>query len=124
MSIKNNNRYIKMILTKDEQVIVAQATAQGAGAIAMIRVSGHDAVHIVDKVAHVPGGKKLVDQATHTIHYGWIIGQEGQHIDQVLFLLMKAPKSFTGENVVEITCHNNQFLVDHIIELSCTIKLI
>lgn len=106
-----------MILLKDEQVIVAQATAQGAGAIAMIRVSGERAFDIVDTVAHIPGQKKLQDQDSHTIHYGWIIDKENQHVDQVLFLLMRAPKTFTGENVIEITCHNNQFLVEQIIDL-------
>lgn len=106
-----------MLELKDEQVIVAQATAQGAGAIAMIRVSGQRAVEIVDTVARIPGHKKLVNQDSHTIHYGWVVDRAGQHVDQVLFLLMCAPKTFTGENVVEITCHNNQFLVEQIIDL-------
>ncbi len=106
-----------MIELKDEQVIVAQATPQGAGAIAMLRVSGDRAIEIVDAIAHVPGNKKLVDQNSHTIHYGWVVDKAGQHIDQVLFLLMRSPKTFTGENVVEITCHNNQFLVEQIIDI-------
>ena len=106
-----------MIELKDEQVIVAQATPQGAGAIAMLRVSGDRAIEIVDAIAHVPGNKKLVDQDSHTIHYGWVVDKAGQHIDQVLFLLMRSPKTFTGENVVEITCHNNQFLVEQIIDI-------
>ena len=106
-----------MIELKDEQVIVAQATPQGAGAIAMLRVSGNRAVEVVDAIAHVPGHKKLVDQDSHTIHYGWIVDKTGQHVDQVLFLLMRAPKTFTGENVVEITCHNNQFLIEQIIDI-------
>jgi tRNA modification GTPase len=106
-----------MIELKDEQVIVAQATPQGAGAIAMLRVSGNRAVEIVDLIAHIPGNKKLVDQDSHTIHYGWVVDKAGQHVDQVLFLLMRAPKTFTGENVVEITCHNNQFLVEQVIDI-------
>ncbi len=106
-----------MIELKDTQVIVAQATPQGAGAIAMLRVSGERAIEIVDTIAHVPGNKKLVDQNSHTIHYGWVIDKSGQHVDQVLFLLMRAPRTFTGENVVEITCHNNQFLVEQVIDI-------
>ncbi len=106
-----------MIELKDEQVIVAQATPQGAGAIAMLRVSGNRAVEVVDAIAQIPGHKKLVDQDSHTIHYGWIVDKAGQHVDQVLFLLMRAPKTFTGENVVEVTCHNNQFLVEQIIDI-------
>ena len=106
-----------MIELKDDQVIVAQATPQGAGAIAMLRVSGNRAVEVVDSIAHIPGNKKLVDQDSHTIHYGWVVDKAGQHIDQVLFLLMRAPKTFTGQNVVEITCHNNQFLIEQIIDI-------
>ncbi len=105
-----------MMELKDDQVIVAQATPQGAGAIAMLRVSGTRAVEFVDAVSQLPGSKKLVDQTTHTIHYGWMLDEYGQHLDQVLFLLMRAPRTFTGQDVVEITCHNNQFLVEQIIE--------
>jgi len=106
-----------MIYLKDDEAIVAQSTAVGAGAIAMLRVSGLNAVAIVDSIAHIPGNKKLVSQDSHTIHYGWIIDKAGQHIDQVLFLLMRAPKTFTGQDVVEITCHNNQFLIEQIIDI-------
>ena len=102
---------------KDEQVIVAQATPQGAGAIAMLRISGDRAIEIIDSICQIPGSKKLIDQATHTIHYGWVIDTHGQHVDQVLFLLMRGPKTFTGQDVVEITCHNNQFLVEQIIDI-------
>src|SRR3989339_1573757 len=106
-----------MIELKDEQVIVALAPSQAAGAISMLRVSGNRAIEIVDTIAHVPGNKKLIDHDSHTIHYGWIVDKTGQHVDQVLFLLMRSPKTFTGENVVEITCHNNQFLVEQIIDI-------
>ena len=105
------------IYLKDEQAIVAQATAIGAGAIAMLRVSGLNAVRVVDSIAHLPGNKKLVSQDSHTIHYGWVIDKAGNHVDQVLFLLMRGPKTFTGQDVVEITCHNNQFLVEQVIDI-------
>ncbi|MGZ6254540.1 MAG: tRNA uridine-5-carboxymethylaminomethyl(34) synthesis GTPase MnmE [Candidatus Chromulinivorax sp.] len=104
------------IQLKDDQVIVAQATAQGAGAIGMIRVSGQKAIQVVDLVAKLAGNKKLVEQESHTIHYGWIVDKSGMHVDQVLFLLMRAPKTFTGQDVVEITCHNNQLLIEQIID--------
>lgn len=106
-----------MIYLKDEETIVAQATAIGAGAIAMLRVSGLNAMQVVDAIAHIPGGKKLATQDSHTIHYGWVIDTAGQHVDQVLFLLMRGPKTFTGQDVVEITCHNNQFLIEQIIDI-------
>lgn len=106
-----------MIYLKDDEAIVAQATAIGAGAIAMLRVSGLNAIQIVDVVTQLPGGKKLAMQKSHTIHYGWMIDRQNQHVDQVLFLLMRGPKTFTGQDVVEITCHNNQFLIEHIIDI-------
>lgn len=105
-----------MVIHKDDQVIIAQATAQGAGAIGMIRVSGSNAVSLVDSFAMIPGNKKLADQDSHTIHYGFVLDGQGNHIDQVLFLLMRAPKTFTGQDVVEITCHNNQLLIERIID--------
>lgn len=106
-----------MMYLKDDEAIIAQATAIGAGAIAMLRVSGLNAVQVVDSIAHLPNNKKLTIQDSHTIHYGWIIDRSGQHIDQVLFLLMRGPKTFTGQDVVEITCHNNQFLIEQIIDI-------
>lgn len=108
-----------------EQVIVAQCTPRGAGAIALIRLSGNDAIVIADSLAQLPAGKKLLDQKTHTIHFGYVVNAQGTHIDQVLFLLMKAPHTFTGQNVVEITCHNNQFLIEEIIDraLECGARL-
>lgn len=105
-----------MILLKDEEAIVAQATPVGSGAIAMIRISGNNAIAVVDAVAQLPGNKSLVEQTSHTIHYGWVVDQDNQHVDQVLFLLMKAPRTFTGQDVVEITCHNNQIIVEQIID--------
>ena len=100
----------------DEQTIVAQCTPQGSGAIALIRLSGKDAFNIADMSAHLASGKKIIEQKSHTIHFGWVVDKQGQHIDQVLFLLMKGPRTFTGEDVVEITCHNNQFLIEAIID--------
>lgn len=108
-----------------EQTIVAQCTPQGPGAIALIRLSGVDAVIIAEKMAKLPGGKKLSEQKSHTIHYGYVVDEHGQPIDQVLFLLMRAPQTFTGQDVVEITGHNNQFLVEAIIDraLQCGARL-
>ena len=60
--------------------------------------------------------KTISSLPTHTIHYGWIIDSNGAHIDQVLFLLMRAPNTFTGDDTVEITCHNNPFIIQNIIQ--------
>lgn len=110
---------------RSEQTIVAQCTPQGLGAIAMIRLSGVDAIVIADHMAKLSASKKLSGQKSHTIHYGHVVDAQGQHIDQVLFLLMRAPHTFTGQDVVEITSHNNQFLIEAIIDraLQCGARM-
>lgn len=106
-----------MFLSHDEQTIIAQCTPRGSGAIALMRVCGINAIDIVDRITKLASGKKLIDLPTHTIHYGSIINQSAA-TDNVLFLLMRAPKTFTGQDTVEITCHNNQFIVEEIISLA------
>ena len=103
------------MLLREQQAIIAQCTPQGTGALALIRISGDDAVAIASRMATLASDKLLIELPTHTIHYGWIVDQDGAHIDQVLFLLMHAPRTFTGQNTVEITCHNNPFIIDAII---------
>lgn len=101
----------------DEQTIVSLCTPQGSGAIALIRICGTNAISIVDRIAKLASGSKLASLPTHTIHYGWVLdGQE--HVDQVLFLLMRGPKTFTGQDTVEITCHNNPFIIEKITALA------
>jgi tRNA modification GTPase len=106
-----------MFLSHDEQTIIAQCTPRGSGAIALLRVCGINAIEIVDRISNLASGKKLVDLPTHTIHYGSIINQTTS-IDNVLFLLMRGPKTFTGQDTIEITCHNNQFIIEEIISLA------
>ena len=93
--------------------IIAVATPSGVGAIAVVRVSGPDAIVIVNEVF---SGKNLEKQATHTIHFGNI--QDGDRIiDEVLVSLFIAPKSYTGENSVEISCHGSDYIIQQILEL-------
>jgi len=93
--------------------IVAPATSQGNSAIAVIRLSGKQAISICDKVFQ---GKDLKKQQTHTIHYGTI--KDGNKIiDEVLVSIFKEPKSYTKENLVEISCHGSAFIVTRIIKL-------
>ena len=103
-------------LSQDEQTIVAQSTPAGAGALALIRLSGIDAISIADKFIQLPSKKKLDSLDSHTVHYGKIIDQNGKVIDQVMAILLKAPKTFTGQNTIEISCHNNPFIIEAIIE--------
>jgi len=107
-----------MYHTKDEDTIIAHCTPRGSGAIALLRISGVQAVAIADTLALLPRTKKLADQPTHTIHAGWVVDAAGNRIDQVMFLLMRGPRTFTGQDTVEITSHNNQFVVERIIELA------
>ena len=97
--------------------IIALATAAGSGAIAVIRLSGTEAISIVD--AHfksVVNHKSLIDQATHTIHLGHIVEDE-RVLDEVLVSVFKNPNSYTGENVIEISCHGSNYIQQEIIQL-------
>lgn len=114
-----------LFLTLHDQTIVALCTAQGAGALGLIRLSGTNVFEIADRLSLTANKKKLSQQASHTISYGWVIDESGAHIDQVLFLVMRAPKTFTGQDVIEITCHNNPFLIERIIDraIACGARL-
>ena len=114
--INNNVRH--GIKCHDEETIIAQCSPSGSGAIALLRLSGIDAVAIATRISTLASGKRLTTLPSHTIHYGWVIDQEKKHIDQVMFLLMRAPKTFTGQDVVEITAHNNPFIIDDIINVA------
>ncbi len=101
---------------RDDETIIAQCTPRGNGALALIRISGISARSIANNMSKLPGNKRLINQESHTVHYGWVIDHEGKPIDQVLFIVMDAPRTFTGQDTIEITCHNNQFLIEAIIE--------
>ena len=90
-----------------ETTIAAIATPLGEGGIAVIRVSGPKAVEICDRV--FAGKKSLSEAATHTLSYGHIT-YDGKVLDEVLAAVMRAPRSFTGEDVVEISCHGGSFV--------------
>jgi tRNA modification GTPase len=94
--------------------IVALATPAGVGAIGVIRLSGPDAIRIVDAVFP---GKDLMDQASHTIHYGTIRGEDNTIIDEVMASVFVAPRSYTKENVVEVSCHGSSFIIQRLINL-------
>lgn len=93
--------------------IAAIATPPGEGAIGIIRLSGADAIAIADKIF---AGKQLVKQASHTIHYGRITDGD-ETVDEVVVSLYKGPKSYTGEDVVEISCHGSQYVLERVLNL-------
>ncbi len=89
-----------------KDTIAAIATPLGEGGIAIVRVSGPEAIEIVDKVFQpVPGGKKLKDRKGYSLGLGWIVDEKEECIDEVLASVMRAPRSYTAEDVVEINCH-------------------
>ncbi|WP_445756474.1 tRNA uridine-5-carboxymethylaminomethyl(34) synthesis GTPase MnmE [Polaribacter sp.] len=97
--------------------IIALATPSGMGAIAVIRLSGEKAIDIVDVFFRsTRKNKSLKNQKTHSIHLGFIVDKE-HIIDEVLVSIFKNPNSYTGENVVEISCHGSTFIQQEIIQL-------
>jgi tRNA modification GTPase len=98
------------------ETIVALASASGAGAIAVIRLSGNEAISIVSQVFESVSGKDIAVQKTHTIHLGHVV-DGAKVLDQVLLSIFKNPNSYTGENVVEISCHGSTFIQQQIIQL-------
>ena len=99
-----------------QDTIVALATPSGAGAIAIIRVSGKDAITLVNGIFKSIKNKDLTKQKTHTLHLGHIVDGE-RVLDQVLISVFKNPHSYTGEDTIEISCHGSTFIQQQIIQL-------
>lgn len=101
----------------DQSTICAISTSPGMGAIAVIRLSGSEAIAIADKSFRSPNkNKKLIEQAPNTLHFGQFTNQQ-EIIDEVVVALFKAPHSFTGEDIVEISCHGSTFIQQKILEV-------
>jgi tRNA modification GTPase len=99
-----------------QDTITALATPSGAGAIAVIRVSGKNAITICSSIFHAIGGKDLSIVKSHTVHLGYL--KEGKRtLDQVLATVFKGPHSYTGENVVEFSCHGSMYIQQEILQL-------
>ena len=95
--------------------IAAIATAMSSAGIGIIRISGDESVEIVDRIFSMKNEKKLSDMPTHTIHYGHI--KDGDEvIDEVMVVLMRAPKSYTKEDTVEIDCHGGVYVMKRVLE--------
>ncbi|MER1987763.1 MAG: tRNA uridine-5-carboxymethylaminomethyl(34) synthesis GTPase MnmE [Solibacillus sp.] len=98
--------------------IAAISTPMGEGAIAIVRLSGDDAVAIADKIFKSPSGKKLTEVNTHTIHYGHLIDPTtNEVVEEVMLSLMRGPKTFTREDVIEINCHGGIVSVNRVLQL-------
>ncbi|MCT4545069.1 MAG: tRNA uridine-5-carboxymethylaminomethyl(34) synthesis GTPase MnmE [Vallitalea sp.] len=106
--------------------IAAISTSLSASGIGIIRISGEDAIIISDKIFRAKKNKKLIDQKTHTLHYGNIIDPDTDKIiDEVLVSIMKEPNTYTKENIVEINCHGGVIVMQKILHLvlSCGARL-
>ena len=101
---------------KQIDTIIALATPSGAGAIAVIRISGTKAISLASSLFQSVSGKNLAKQKSHTIHLGHIVA-EGRTLDEVLLSIFKGPHSYTGEDVVEISCHGSPYIQQQIIQL-------
>lgn len=98
--------------------ICAISTAAGVGAIAVVRVSGNDALSISDKIFRsMKDGKKIATTPSHRILYGRIVRPGGETVDEVVCTIYVAPHSFTGENSVEIACHGSLYIQQQIMQL-------
>jgi len=98
--------------------IAAISTPMGEGAIAIVRLSGPEAISIANQIFRSPGNKSLQKQLSHTIHYGHLIEPEtGNVVEEVMLSLMKGPKTFTREDVVEINCHGGIITVNRVLQL-------
>ncbi|RZJ31225.1 MAG: tRNA uridine-5-carboxymethylaminomethyl(34) synthesis GTPase MnmE [Flavobacterium sp.] len=99
-----------------QDTIVALATPSGAGAIAIVRISGPDAISVGASVFRSVSGKKLEAQKSHTLHLGQIVDGEIV-LDQALVSIFKGTNSYTGENTIEISCHGSTYIQQQIIQL-------
>ena len=100
----------------NEGTIIANSSASGTAAISLLRLSGENAIDLVTSSFKSKSGKKLSDQKSHAIHLGRI-HNDGTEIDEVLVSVFKAPNSYTGENVVEISCHGSIYIQQEILQL-------
>lgn len=104
--------------------IAAIATAPGAAGIAIVRVSGSGALGIADRMFR-SGGAPPSQRLSHTVVHGWVVGAAGETLDEVLLVIMRAPRSYTGEDTVEFQCHGGTISATRIlrraVELGCRI---
>lgn len=106
-----------MNITSEFDTIAAISTPPGEGALHIVRLSGEDALSIIDQI-YRQGTKKLSEVPSHTIHYGHIVDPKTEDvIDEVMVTVMRAPKTYTREDVVEINCHGGVVVVNEVLQL-------
>ena len=112
-----NKTEVRDSMQTEFDTIAAISTAPGEGAIGIVRISGEDAIRIADEVYRLKE-KRLNEQASHTIHYGHIVDPKNDEvIDEVMVTVLRAPKTFTREDIVEINCHGGIVAINRILQL-------
>lgn len=99
-----------------DDTIAAIATASLSGGVSILRISGEDAVSVADRIIELKN-KTLAECKSHTVHYGFVVDENLQRLDEVIVLLMLAPNSYTREDVVEIQCHGGALICQEILDL-------
>ena len=107
-----------MFHSLEDNVICALATPMGRGAVAMVRVSGNDALKTVASLLDEPKKSEILNAEGYTLHYAEV-SAHGELLDQVVLAVFRAPHSYTGEDSVEITCHCSQFIITELLDLLC-----
>ena len=97
-----------------EKTVAAISTAQGEGGIGVIRISGDDALEIADKIFKNINGRKITEMKGYTAAFGKICNN-GEEIDEAVALVFRAPNSYTGEDVVELSCHGGVFITKQVL---------
>ena len=97
----------------EKETIAAIATALSDSGIGIVRISGENAIYIVDSIFRSASGTKV---QSHMIHYGYIVDKDENIIDEVMTSVMKAPKSYTMEDTVEINCHGGVLVMQKVLE--------
>lgn len=105
-----------MIQILNDDVIAAISTPAGTGGIGIVRLSGEKAFEIADRIYRSPSGQKVSKMASHTIHYGHVFNADGRVIDEVMLTVMRAPKTYTRENIVEINCHGGSTVLNMVLQ--------
>ncbi len=103
-------------MTSSKHIIAAISTAPGVGGVAIVRLSGEGSIELVDKLFRSPSERKLSERQANTIHFGTLTDGD-EVVDEVLVSVFKAPHSFTGEDVVEISCHGSVYIQQRILQL-------
>ncbi len=101
---------------RENDTIAQIVTAAGRGAVGIVRLSGAQAVEI--GAALYSGKANLLQAPSHTIHYGWVVDDAGKRVDEALFMIMRAPRSYTGEDVFEIQCHGGATATGEVLRLA------